>query len=346
MSALSYRTWDIWVNSGFYESDQQLDGYFECSVVPVAMVPQTVEFLAESFEVRARRLLPIGRARPEIIRHAITSEDGQLCIRLYESLDTSVDKNELIEGVNRFIEALSLATDSSLICQKIRFISHQYGKLLTAFRRPIGRGIGFEIEERAVASTKLTTDLDYYEDETDTSLLVGRRHYLAGMQLLSLEDQIAGLLDAAFMQFYQGCEVLCRHPKGELEASKIFIAGKRVPDGRDLQIIAHQVWRVRNKYFGHGDVTYNLRANLGIVTASAVAKQVLVVRYLCRRLLDLSAPSGKHLNREMHLYFNEGSGSFRGTVGELEGPFRVDFDRRDSNIYDGSGTRIGICAIS
>jgi hypothetical protein len=102
MSALSYRTWDIWVNSGFYESSRQLEGYFECSIVPVGMVPQTVEFLAESFEIRVRRLLPIDRAHPEIIRQAITSEDGQLCIRLYESLDTGVDKNELIEGVNRF----------------------------------------------------------------------------------------------------------------------------------------------------------------------------------------------------------------------------------------------------
>ncbi len=43
---------------------------------------------------------------------------------------------------------------------------------------------------------------------------------MTGMQLLSMEDQITGLIDAAFMQFYQGCEALCRDVTGRMEQSQ------------------------------------------------------------------------------------------------------------------------------
>ncbi len=61
---------------------------------------------------------------------------------------------------------------------------------------------------------------------------------------------MSGLIDAAFMQFYQACELLCRDKDGRMKQSKKFIAKLEPKDSRDLQIIAHQVWRVRNKISG------------------------------------------------------------------------------------------------
>ena len=259
---------------------------------------------------------------------------------LYDELDTSQPILETVKNIQNFMDAISIAVDSPLTCLKIRFISSQHGKLMVANRRPIGRGISFEIEERGRAALKIKNDLSYYQDDTDDHIVVGRRHYLVGMQLLSLEDQITGLIDAAFMQFYQGCEALCRDPRGSIKGSQKHIASTGATDARELQIIAHQVWRVRNKYFGHGDVGYNLYANLSKEHAESVARQVLVARYLCRRLIDLNSPSSTHLTREMGFFFGSYSGNFKGTISELENRFRVNFDRRKSKIYDSTGNKV------
>jgi len=334
MSSLSYRSWDIWVNTSFFSEGRSFDGYFECTILGTLMVPQTIEFLAERYEIQHRTFRDIASPPSEIIKQTTITEEGNMCIRLYEPLDTSLPLSDTIKGIQNFIESVSLAVDSPLTCPKIRFISSHHGKLLVANRQPIGRGISFEIEERGVAANKIQNDLLYYQEQTDNHLVVGRRHYLTGMQLLSLEDQITGLIDAAFMQFYQGCEALCRDPRGSIAGSKKYIASTGVTDSRELQIIAHQIWRVRNKYFGHGDVGYNLHSNLSKEYAESVAKQVLVARYLCRRLIDLNSPSGTHLTREMGFYFGSYSGNFTGIIAQLENSFRVNFDGRKSDVYD------------
>ena len=249
MSVLSYRSWDIWLNSSYFDSKKVYSGYFECTILDALMVRQTLEFIAEKYEIRRGRFQNIASSPAEIIRQTITTEEGNLCLKLYDELNTNDGLREIIDKVLLFLESLSMCLDSSLICPKIRFISDQHGKLLVANRRPIGRGIGFEIQERGVATGKLNNDFEFYLDTSDENLVVGKRHYIAGMQLLALEDKIPGLIDAAFMQFYQGCEVLCRDSRGAIENSKKYIARLNQHDVRELQIIAHQVWRVRNKYF-------------------------------------------------------------------------------------------------
>lgn len=340
MSSLSYRSWDIWANTEYFSESQVFDGYFECTIIGTLMVPQTIEFLTERFEIRQKTFRSISTPPPEIIQKTTVTEEGNICIRLYEPLDTSVNTLDTIKDIQDFIEAISLAVDSPLTCPKIRFVSSAYGKLLVANRRPIGRGVAFEVEERGVAANKIQNDLSFYQDQTDDHHIVGRRHYLTGMQLLSLEDQVSGLVDAAFMQFYQGCEALCRDPKGSIVGSQKHIASTGVSDSRELQIIAHQVWRVRNKYFGHGDVGHNIHANLSKEHAESVAKQALVARYLCRRLIDIGSPSGGHLSREMGFYFGSYSGNFTGSIDQLENDFNVRFDRPLSKVYDSSGKEV------
>ena len=340
MSALSYRSWDIWINTSFVTGVNIYNGYYECAILNTLMVPQSIEFLVEKYEIRNRQFVNITFPSPEIIKQVMTTEDGQLCLRIYEQLDTSIALERVIQSIQAFIDSISLALDAPLTCPKIRFISHQHGKLLVANRSSISRGFAFEVDERGLAAKKIQQDLTFYQDASDDHAVVGRRHYMTGMQLLSLEDQVAGLIDAAFMQFYQGCEALCRDPKGNLEKSQKYIASKKLADSKELQVIAHQVWRVRNKYFGHGDVSSNLYANLTTQHAEAVAKQVLVARYLCRRLIDINSPSNSFLAREMGLFFGSYSGNFTGHLTQLKEEFKVQFDGSIAKIYDETGVEV------
>ena len=337
MSTLAYRTWDLWINTGFFADGQIHEGYFECVVHDALMVSQSIEFLADGKEIIGRKFVDVTRASAESLRASTRTQAGELCLRMYEALNTAEDPGNTIEAIRRFIDSIALAVDAPLSCYSVRFISHQYGNILQANRRSIGRGVGFEVEERGIATEKIRADLNFYKNDTDHPAIVGRRHYMAGMQILAMEDQVAGLLDAAFMQFYQGCEVLCRDPKGALEASKKYIALQSPQDSRELQIIAHQVWGVRHKYFGHGDVQHNLYANKNKEQAAQVARQVLVARYLCRRLLDLTAPSGTVLAREMGLFFGSYSGSFTGQVSQLLDGFNVPFGKPECKTFDAQG---------
>lgn len=338
MSTLAYRTWDLWINTSFFTDGQTHEGYFECVVHDALMVSQSIEFLAEGKAIFGRKFLDVAQVSADMLRANTRTQAGEPCIRIYETLNTAQDLINTIEAIRRFIDSMALAVDAPLSCFSVRFISHQYGKILQANRRTIGRGVGFEVEERGIAKEKIRADLDFYQDDADHHATVGRRHYMAGMQILALEDQVAGLLDAAFMQFYQGCEVLCRDPKGALEASKKYIALQSPQDSRELQIIAHQVWGVRHKYFGHGDVQHNLYANKNKEQAAQVARQVLVARYLCRRLIDLAAPSGTVLAREMGLFFGSYSGSFTGQVSQLLDEFKVPFGKPECKTFDAQGT--------
>lgn len=73
-----------------------------------------------------------------------------------------------------------------------------------------------------------------------------------------------------------------------------------------------------------------------------VARQVLVVRYLCRRLFDFTAPSKTTLIREMDLFFNVYSGNFSGQVDQLVNEFNAPFDRLDYNIFDANGVLVEV----
>lgn len=337
MSTLAYRTWHLWLNTGFFSEGKTFAGYFECVVIDSLMVNQSVEFLADCQNIINRQLVEVAPTPTEFLRQIITTNEGERCVRLYESLDTSTNLDQTIEKIRRFIESLALAVDAPLSCYSIRFISDHHGKILQANRRPIGRGFAFEVDERGAARLKLRQDLAFYQDDSDPHNAVGRRHYMTGMQLLALEDQVSGLIDAAYMQFYQGCEALCRDPEGGLKRSKIIIAKNASVDSKELQIVAHQVWCVRHKYFGHGDVSRNLYANQNKEQAAAVARQVLVARYLCRRLLDFSAPSRTTLSREMGIFFTAYSGNFVGQVDQLLNGFKVPFDKTKCEVFDAAG---------
>ncbi|MCK5110781.1 MAG: hypothetical protein KAQ94_04595 [Arcobacteraceae bacterium] len=345
MSSLSYRVWDTWKNSLYFEENKIYNGYYECIIEPTLMAHQTVEFIIEKYEIRDFIFQIISSYPAQFKNSIMFTQEGELCLKIYTNFNTSDNVKNIVTKIEEFIHTVSVLTDFPLICNKFRFIDSNIGKLLVANRKSIGRGLSFEVEERNQASNKIENEIIEYENlnQSDDYFKAGLKHYLSGMKLLSLEDQVNGLLDASFMQFYQGCEVLCQDPRGNLENSKKYIARNIDNNSRELQIIAHQLWRVRNKYFGHGDKDYNIIANANIQSIKNISNQILVARYLCRALLDSYISTQNIFLREVRLYtINHSSSYFNGDINSFNNgnDFYASYDRRMSKIYNNQGREV------
>ncbi len=66
MSVIGYREWEIWVNQSAYEKNKIYNGWFECVLLATNMTYQTIEFLAENYEIYIDGIRNIGRAPAEI----------------------------------------------------------------------------------------------------------------------------------------------------------------------------------------------------------------------------------------------------------------------------------------
>jgi hypothetical protein len=240
--------------------------------------------------------------------------------------------------------ALGRCVDFPLTCNNIEFEippgQANTGKVFVAVRAPLGRGLGFEVEERGAAATNLKNHSGAYRTITDPVVTRAADHYLTGLTLLGLEDSFSGLLDAAFMQFYQGCETLLLQAQRETvnDANKRIAANPLVSNPMDLQVIVAHVWKARHNYFGH-------RSGTTLQTSDEVfqvAKQVLVARWLCRLMIDLQIGPTTFLCREMRFYHRDTSEGYMGTLAELETTFRLPgvtgeriqvFDQTGSVVY-------------
>ena len=338
MGAVSNRKWDFWINKAYFDGSFSESGVFECILVPTLMTPQTVEFLSERFTIGLKDVFITSRSSREFVEMNMRSIDGLLCLKLRDTFHSDCNLDDLIKSILETIDAISICVDASIECNRIDFISDHHGRIFSATRRPFRRGMAFEIEERCIAQQKLLTDLNYYKPTTP-ELKVAIQHYLTGMTLLGLEDQLSGLTDAAFMQFFQCCEAIC-NSTGNAKDLCVYIAKLGCHDSRTLQILAHHVYQVRNKYFGHGDVAHNFNAINDYGLAYQLTKQLLVIRYLCKRLIDINAPSGQTLIREMRFYPQYGSDMFHGTSEELSSTFRVDYPGRKAKVYGSDGKQI------
>lgn len=117
MSALSYRSWDIWINTSFFNGQNTYDGYYECTILNTLMVQQSIEFLVEKYKIH-NRCFNITFQSSEIVKQVTTTEEGQLCIRVYETFDTSLSSEIAIQSINAFIDSISLSIDAPLLVQK------------------------------------------------------------------------------------------------------------------------------------------------------------------------------------------------------------------------------------
>ncbi|MEX3926190.1 hypothetical protein AB4Y36_19475 [Paraburkholderia sp. BR10936] len=346
MSSLSYREWDIFINERAKTSGGAITGRYQCVVPAFLMSRQTIGFLAEGFELRYPRPLRLERQiRPDIAEAGLPANGQDFVIDIWGQFDVGRSAREQIDDVLSYVGTLSVCTDFPLDVKAMQFVDQWGTAVFHASRRPIGRGVGFEIEERGAASGKINEDFEYFRGvlgAVGSKQKVAIRHYLTGMTLLALEDHTPGLIDAAYMQFYQAIEASTGDHR--LEVVQKEIAKKPLKNSRDVQIICHQVFNVRHKYFGHGSETdFHEIADAGPEQAFRVAKQCLVARWLCRALIDCETSSRNILAREMRFYLGDHSDAFHGSIHELEGAFWADFGqggdpkKKACKTYDAEG---------
>ena len=97
-------------------------------------------------------------------------------------------------------------------------------------------------------------------------------------------------------------------------------------------------WKKVNISFVVDGKNFNAINDCGL--AYQLTKQLLVIRYLCKRLIDINAPSGQTLIREMRFYPQYGSEMFHGTLEELSSTFRVDYPGRKAKVYGSDGKQV------
>ncbi|WP_415844643.1 hypothetical protein ACMYUJ_17055 [Stutzerimonas zhaodongensis] len=311
---------------------------------PFLMGSQTLDFLEENFRLAPSGPIQYDQPYPIGLHRQANERDAPLTLRLQGTFDAAGDAREQVDQIIDYVGALAVSVDFPLHVLQIAFNTDGHGPLLQAVRKPFARGVGLEVEERGVAATKLTQDFGYFLGELKTqgsAAKIAIRHYMTGMTLLSLEDHTPGLIDAAFMQFYQGIEACLG--LSNLGYAKKEIA-RRLNGDRSTQIVCHQIFCVRHKYFGHGDeISFHEIADRGAEEAYRIAKQCLVAKWLCRRLIDSASPSGSLFSREMRLYGPSSSDCFYGSLQELETQFWADFSqgsvasKAECKVYDQNG---------
>lgn len=341
MSVISFREWKIWTNLEFFGEISEVFGVAYLKITPSLMAEQTIGFIYEKIES---------------IRHGRTLQYEDQKLKSYFDLTWVTPTNELViqksssiftrnESVRIFIdeilnelESLSLCLDFPLTCDEINFVipptSSAQGIAFQANRKSIGRAMAFEVDERDSASNRLNNNFSSFLILNHIQK-VALRHYLNGLTLLGLEDQYTGLIDAAFMQFYQACEVLCGENFKLVEVKK-YIANQYPAESKNLQLIAHHVWQIRHNFYGHGNVKNNITNLVSADDTFNAAKQVIVARWLCKRLLDLST-NANPLIREMRLYHKHTSVGFSGRFEELISDFYNGYDYKNAPVLDGSG---------
>lgn len=332
MDSISYRKWERWKNESLLEENESFNGYFECVLTPTLMVHQTLEFLSENFQFSldsSFSLNVINVAKPpiEIVNSIIVNQNNELCLRIYSCCKNTAFTSETISNLLRLLNQLSLKVGITLNCYKIMYFDHNLGKVFQTARKSIGRGMSFEIEERGLAFHNIIESTPISAIETVPEI----KGYLTGLNLMGLEDQFPGLIEAAFMQFYIACEAACGN--NELEKVKQYIADLFTDssESKRMQIIAHHIWQVRNNYFGHATAKKTRRAE-NFEQSSRIVKQVLVARYLCHQLILAKHPQSKALFREIGLFI-DGYAQFNGSIKQLEEEFLINYKGRKVKIY-------------
>lgn len=328
MAIGAVRTWNIMLRS---EDDTvPIRGYFALPLTPFTMVTQSIDYLSEHFA------FDLGSARKEKSPTEMFLGDGRRALLIRATLDPSQGLDHQINAAIRTAECLSFCADFPLSLNEIAFFAVDGQCKLRAKVIEFVRGLSFEVEERQLAAQKIEQNFEQLYANEDVRLTAAIGHYNTGMILLGLEDQFPGLFAAAFMQFYQSIEALA--DTHELKNLKKFIASRGLPS--DLQVLSHQVWRVRHEYFGHSSAAAHKQVNRNAESSHMLSRQVLVARHTCRTLIDYCLHPPLPLVREMGMFFDGKYYCFRGNVCELEADFCMPFKSRLVRILDGSGQPI------
>jgi hypothetical protein len=317
MSSFPVRPLQVWRSSVAYELTP-INGVFEFEVLDTVMVAQTLEFLREW---RSDQPQPPGQIGGFIFAMMYYQPAGN---RLWYKMDFP-DATALFatDPMNLFglIRELEIHTDINLTVRNIKFLA-DVGTgpslpLMIAERRPISRGVAFEVDERGQVRQSLLGG-DFI---MNAKIELAQQHYSTGATLLAAEDQLTGILDAAFMQFYLAMEtILEAHDKNEGIKNGTSLYGAAF--NNNTQAIVSHVYVARHRFFGHAH--HKWRKGLSDPkVAFQIAKQVLVARWCARKLIALGL--GRDLvHRETR--FASGLGNsieFRGDAAALQTEFAM-----------------------
>lgn len=320
MSSFPSREIEVWQSSRA-EALGQIDGTFVFQLTPSLMVPQSLEFLREL----SRETQPNVNTVASSFIHGMSCApiNNQDSLYFWKSFaDAKALFNFGFEELSDAIRQLELHLDINLTFHRITYLAILGAgpeiPLLIINRVAFKRGVSFQIEERGeIAQSLLRGDFVLSE-----KIKVAQQHYSTGMALLAGEDAVAGLIDAAFMQFYLTVEAILESYKSTeagINGRKIF--GTDYDD--NLAKIVQHVYLARHRFFGHAHPKI-LQGLLDSETAFNIAKQTLVARWCARALisLELKQPLTK---RDMRLYYGRSRGSvgFSGDAHQLMADFSL-----------------------
>ncbi len=318
MSSFPSRTLETW-KSSLAETIGEISGVFCFHLYPSIMVSQTCQFLFENqgstvknahfingFIVGMRYYNPTKPLDLYWCKNFSSAE--QLFNFDYDILSQAIRQLELHTDINLYFNQITYLADTG---------TGPNTPLMIIKRVPFRRGVAFEDEERGLVNISISQG----DFDTSDKIKVAQQHYSTGMGLLSGEDALTGLIDAAFMQFYLCLEALLENHE-EKKAIKFASStyGKKV-DSNLIQIIEH-VYLARHRFFGHAHPKY-LKGILDSDTAFDIAKQTLVARWAARNILELEL-GRKLVKREIRLYSAPNhSVYFNGDATLIKGEFKL-----------------------
>lgn len=320
MSTFSARNLEIW-KSSLGKELTPLDGVFAIEVKPSLMVSQSIQYLKELSNSSAQNLLLKrfinGMKWWDQNRH-------QNIIFWHYNFKNKQEFGDFTpEVIIEELEQLELNLDISLFWNQITYLG-EFGRgpekpLIQIVRNNLIRAMAFEVEERG----KVTKALNENPIKLSIKAKIALSHYKTGMALLTEEDKLPGLIDGAFMQFYQAIEVLTeehsnKNDKAIKKGESLY--GKDFPS----EVLRH-IFKARNIYFAHSKSSNAeiKKAQKNLNTAFDIAKQVLVVRWCAKKLLSIETGVDLVI-REMRLYPSlKQSIYFSGRLEELKGDFAL-----------------------
>lgn len=213
MSSFPSRKLEIWKSS--LASDLgELIGAFCFHLTPTVMVPQTMEYLSER---RGQPVVNGDLINPFIHGMIYFDRNNPSNLFWWKSFANSEELFSFdLAVLESAIRQLELHGDINLTYSQVAYLADvgtgPNVPLMVIKRVPIGRGVAFEGGERDLVSQSL----EQGDIEISDKVQVAQQHYSTGMGLLAGEDSLAGLIDAAFMQFYLALEALLEsHEKVE-----------------------------------------------------------------------------------------------------------------------------------
>jgi hypothetical protein len=301
MSSFSSRPLQIW-RSSLADSLTPIRGAFAFEVLPSIMVPQTLQFLSEQLRNTEQITSPTISGFIYGMNYYSDKQPNTLwyLMGFHNAAELfSTDPAYLSDAITQ----LEIHTDINLTFSRVVYLADvgvgPTQPLLIIERRPFFRGVGFEIEERGQVTASFKTG----DFQLSQKAVAAQHHYSTGLALLAAEDQISGLLDAAFMQFYLAIEcVLDAHEKSRAQSNGDELFPSKFTG--DLRNVVGHVYIARHRFFGHGHPNQQ-KAHSDSDIAFAIAKQTLVARWCARTLISLELDR-ELVTRETRLYSGSG----------------------------------------